>query len=158
MRESLLTLKALSKRHMKRVLFVVILFFAIFTYIVVRLTNEQIADIRANGASSATTNPKLPNTQSPDLTSPTISITTPQNTTQISPRSIITIRATASDNIGVDRVTFSVGGNTSTVYSPPFTYAWSVPDKIETEYKITATAFDLANNRASQSITVTSSQ
>ena len=94
----------------------------------------------------------------PDSTKPTISITSPQNGAIVQRRTDVIISATASDNIGVDHVTFSVGGNTSTDFTAPYSYSWSVAGKPKAKYTITATAYDAANNSASQSISVTSNK
>lgn len=95
---------------------------------------------------------------SSDTTKPTVTITNPLNGAVVARRGNVTIAASASDNVGVDRVTFSVGGNTSTVYNAPYSYNWSVAGKPNARYTITVTAYDAANNSASQTITVTSSK
>ena len=93
-----------------------------------------------------------------DTTRPTVSITNPQNGAVVIRRGTVNITASATDNVGVDRVTFSVGGNTSTDYSAPYSYSWSVSAKPNQSYTVTATAYDDANNSASHSINVTSNK
>lgn len=91
-----------------------------------------------------------------DTIKPTISITNPLNGSIVARRSTVTISANATDDMGIDHVTFSVGGNVSTDYAAPYSYSWSVGGKPNSRYTITATAFDAANNSSSQTITVTS--
>lgn len=91
-----------------------------------------------------------------DLIKPTISITNPLNGSFVQRRSTVTISSSANDNIAVDHVTFSAAGNTSTDYSAPYQYSWSVGGKPNASYTITAKAFDTSNNSATTSVQVTS--
>lgn len=93
-----------------------------------------------------------------DTTKPTVSITSPQNGVTIRRRSTVTISAGASDNVGVDRVTFTVDGNSSSDYTSPYQYAWSVPGKPNTSYTIRAIAYDTSNNTAVSQISVKSNK
>jgi len=93
-----------------------------------------------------------------DTIKPTVSITNPLNGAVVSRRSTVSITALASDNVAIDHVTFSVGGNTSTDYTAPYSYSWSVSGKPNSSYTITTTAYDTSNNTATQTIRVTSNK
>ena len=68
-----------------------------------------------------------------------------------------TVTATASDNVAIDRVVFTVNGTTlCTQRSSPYTCRWLVPKKANVHYTIGATVFDSAGNLATHTITVTS--
>ncbi len=101
---------------------------------------------------------RTPTPISGDTIRPSITITNPTNGAIVQRRGDVTVTASATDNVGVDRVTFSVDGNVSTDFSPPYSYSWSVSGKPNARYTITATAYDAANNSSSQTISVTSSR
>lgn len=92
---------------------------------------------------------------STDTTLPTVAITSPASGAVVS-GSALTISASASDNVGVARVEFSVEGNVvATDSTLPYTTSWdtrSVPNGSRT---VTATAFDAAGNFRSISRTIT---
>ena len=72
---------------------------------------------------------------------------------------ITSITASASDNVGVQRVVFSTSnGSASTDTSAPYSYAWSVPNTPNKSYTLTATAYDAAGNSTVSQITVKSSR
>jgi hypothetical protein len=98
-----------------------------------------------------------PSQPGPDTTPPTVSITQPTNGSRVSRGATITIKANASDDVGVEKVGFSVNG-TLTCVSPfaSYTCTWTVPSKARVTYTLTATAFDLAGNTASAAVKVTS--
>jgi len=91
-----------------------------------------------------------------DTIKPTVSITNPTNGAIVTRRSTVTITATASDNLAVDRVQFSVAGNVHIDYTSPYSYSWSVSGKPNSSYIITAIAYDARGNSASHSISVSS--
>ena len=93
----------------------------------------------------------------PDTTAPSVSITQPANGSKVSKGSTITIKAGASDNVGIAKVAFYVNG-TLTCVSPfaAYTCNWTVPSTTGVTYTITAKAFDIAFNSASSSVQVSS--
>jgi len=92
-----------------------------------------------------------------DTTAPTVSITSPANGATVARRSTVTITATASDNVGVTRVEFSVNGALQcTDTSAPYSCVWNVPNTRNQTYQLQAQAFDAAGNVGTASIQVTS--
>lgn len=93
-----------------------------------------------------------------DTTFPTVSITYPLNGSTVTRRSSVEIQATASDNIGVQRVEFYISGKKKCTDSlAPYTCLWSVPNKPNGKYNITARAYDTAGNITnSTNVSVTS--
>lgn len=92
-----------------------------------------------------------------DTTAPTVSITSPANGASVARRSTVTITATASDNVGVTRVQFSVNGAVQcTDTSAPYSCNWNVPNTRNQTYQLQAQAFDAAGNVGTASIQVTS--
>ena len=82
-----------------------------------------------------------------DEVPPTVWITSPPNLTYVRQNTLVTIRAEASDNVGVARVEFYVdlvGKCVDTV--APFTCNWVVPRGRGLYYLIEAAAFDAAGN------------
>lgn len=92
-----------------------------------------------------------------DTTPPTVSINSPVNGSTVTRKSNVTIAATASDNVGVARVEFSVNGvlQCSDV-SAPYSCNWKVPNPPNRTYQIQARALDGAGNSATAAIQVTS--
>jgi subtilisin family serine protease len=91
--------------------------------------------------------PPPPPPPAEDLVAPTVSITSPPNFTYVRQNSLVTLRASASDNVGVSRVEFYVdlvGKCVDTV--APFTCNWTVPRGRGLYYLIEAVAFDAAGN------------
>jgi glucose/arabinose dehydrogenase len=92
-----------------------------------------------------------------DTTAPTVSITSPADGASVARRSTVTITATASDNVGVTRVEFSVNGAVQcTDTTAPYSCNWLVPNTRNVTYQLQARAFDSAGNSGSASIQVTS--
>jgi hypothetical protein len=90
-----------------------------------------------------------------DSLPPTVSITNPANGSVVARNSTASITAAASDNVGVTKVEFYVGGSlVSTSLSVPYTVAWKVPPKNNATYTIKAVAYDAAGNTASATSTV----
>ncbi|MGE5141628.1 MAG: Ig-like domain-containing protein [Rudaea sp.] len=94
-----------------------------------------------------------------DSTPPTISITNPKDGSVVARAKSVTIAASASDNVGVTRVEFYVGGTlTCTDTVGPYTCAWQVPGKGGAKYALTAKAYDAAGNiGTSNTVNVTAS-
>ena len=78
---------------------------------------------------------------------PFVWITSPPNLTYVRQNTLVTIRAEASDNVGVSRVEFYVDLMPKCVDTvAPFTCNWVVPRGRGLYYLIEAVAFDAAGN------------
>jgi hypothetical protein len=94
-------------------------------------------------------------TVSPDQP-PTVAITAPLNNGTVVKGKTFVITATASDDVGVASVAFSVGGRLiCTDTTAPYTCSWAVPKKGNVKYTLLAVAKDTATRTASHTITVT---
>ena len=136
-------------------------------YTEVRLPNGQLGFVSTEfifsqgavpGEAGALIYYKAYPTQAPaDTTAPSVSITQPASGSKVSKGSTITIKASASDDVGIAKVAFYVNG-VLTCVSPfaPYTCNWTVPSTPGVTYTITAQAFDIALNSASSSVQVTS--
>jgi len=94
-----------------------------------------------------------------DTAPPTVSITLPLDGTVVKPISIVTISASASDDVGVTMVEFYVNGNLRcAVATSPYTCVWRVPKRSGTLYRLRAKAYDAAGNIGSSSIVKLTSQ
>ena len=100
-----------------------------------------------------------PTPSSEDTTAPTVSITSPAGGATVARRSTVNIAADATDNVGVTKVEFSVNGSlTCSDTSQPYSCSWKVPAKPNTDYTLTAKAYDAAVNFAFVNITVKSAK
>ena len=82
-----------------------------------------------------------------DSVAPTVSITSPAFFAPVRPNTLVTIRASASDNVGVQRVEFYVDLVAKCVdTTAPFTCNWIVPPGRGLYYLIEAVAYDAAGN------------
>ena len=89
-----------------------------------------------------------------DTTPPTVSVTAPTAGATVS--GDVSVTASASDNVGVARVEFSVDGvQEVTDTSPPYSYGWNTMQDAGGPHTILAKAFDTSNNSASKTIGVT---
>lgn len=87
---------------------------------------------------------------------PTVSITSPNDGAIVS--GTITIEAVASDDAGVTQVEFFIDGSETplaTVYTSPYTCTWDTTAATDSTHTITATATDMTDQTASDSISVT---
>jgi hypothetical protein len=108
---------------------------------------------------TATPKPTPTPTPTPvDKIAPKVSITYPLIGSGFSKNTAVTIKATATDNVGVSKVLFYYNNNLlCTVYSAPFNCNWTSPNiKTKLYYltTITARAYDLAGNSAVSSVSV----
>jgi glucose/arabinose dehydrogenase len=88
---------------------------------------------------------------------PAVSITSPADGALVTRKSVVTIAATASDNVGVTRVEFLVNGALQcTDTSAPYSCNWRVPSAPNKTFQLQARAFDLAGNSATAAATVRS--
>ncbi len=82
-----------------------------------------------------------------ETTPPTVSLTSPATGAVLA--GTVTVTATASDNVGVQRVDFYRGatllGSDTTA---PYSYAWNTTTVANGAYSLTARAFDAAGNQA----------
>jgi hypothetical protein len=82
-----------------------------------------------------------------DTTPPTVTITSPSNGSTVARGQVITITATASDNVAVTRVEFYVDGSLKcTDTSSAYACSWKATGKRGTNHSIEARAFDAAGN------------
>ena len=88
-----------------------------------------------------------------DTIPPTVDITSPANKTYV--HGTVPINVTATDNVGVTKVVFTINGNsyTDTNGTDGWSYNWNTMS-LNGVYNITATAYDAANNTQSQTIVV----
>jgi len=92
-------------------------------------------------------------TSTTDFESPEVSITSPSVNDIVS--GTVTIRATATDNVGVAQVVFAVNGVTlDTDVVSPYTAIWDADAAGTGFYALTATATDNANNCVCMSVYV----
>ncbi|MBJ6801436.1 Ig-like domain-containing protein [Geomonas propionica] len=81
-----------------------------------------------------------------DTIAPTIAITSPATKTYVS--GLVTIKANATDNVGVTKVDFFVSGKlVATVTQAPYSYVWDTTTVANnTSYTLSAKAYDAAGN------------
>lgn len=115
-------------------------------------------DAAGNSATSAPVSVNVAAPAPPDTTAPTAALTSPASGSTIARRSKTTISASASDNVGVARVDFTVDGTIAcSSAAAPFSCSWAVGGKAGKTYQLRAIAWDAAGNAgASASVTVMS--
>ena len=80
-----------------------------------------------------------------DTVTPTISVTAPTNNAAVS--GTISITASASDNVGVNKVEFYIDGVLLTATNvPPYNYNWNTTSVANGTYSLVAKAYDTSNN------------
>lgn len=90
----------------------------------------------------------------PDTTPPSVSLSAPADGATVSGQ--ITLSASASDNVGVDRVEFRIDGSLlASDSSAPYSSNWDSSTVSDGSHQISAEAFDAAGNSASDVINVT---
>ena len=83
----------------------------------------------------------------PDTQPPTTNITAPANNSRVNRATQVTIKATASDNVGVNKVEFYVNNAlTCTDKTAPYTCGWSVPRKMNLKYNLQSKGYDAKGN------------
>jgi hypothetical protein len=93
-----------------------------------------------------------------DTEPPVVIITWPADGQIIEKGSTFTVEAEATDNVGVTDVVFRLNGQTKCVDSTaPYTCQMTIDNTPDAAYEIVVTAFDAANNSASDSVTFFSS-
>jgi hypothetical protein len=95
-------------------------------------------------------------TAASDVTSPSVTFTTPSNGSTVSGASI-TLTATASDNVAVANVRFFVDGVAigSPVTASPYTITWDCTGMPDGPHRLDAFAQDTSGNSATSSINIT---
>jgi subtilase family protein/Big-like domain-containing protein/fervidolysin-like protein len=88
-----------------------------------------------------------------DTTAPSVSVVSPANGAMLA--GTVTLSASASDNVGVSSVSFSVAGSTVCTTTAPYSCNWNSASIANGGYyTLTATARDAAGNTNSSSISV----
>lgn len=89
-----------------------------------------------------------------DTVPPTVSITSPANGAVVN--GIVTVTATATDNVGVTRVEFYADTTLlGTVTTPPYAHSWDTTPFVNGAHQLVAKAYDAANNVGTSTISVT---
>ncbi|MEZ0393375.1 MAG: Ig-like domain-containing protein, partial [Pseudobdellovibrionaceae bacterium] len=105
-------------------------------------------------ADSGSTTPPPPTA---DTQAPVASITSPVNGALVKAGSVITISASASDNVAVTKVEIYTNGNLRcTKTAAPYSCSWTVPKRVGRTHQIQVKAYDAAGNVGSQTISVKS--
>ena len=105
---------------------------------------------------TATSNSVKVTVNNSDTTDPTVSITSPSNNATVN--GVVTVSATASDNVGVASVQLQVDGANvgSADVSAPYNFSWNTTSVSNGSHTLTAVAKDAAGNAAtSNSVKVT---
>lgn len=103
--------------------------------------------------SAQETKPGLITVIPPDTTAPSVSITQPLDSQVV--KDTIIIKATASDNKGVNRVEFYIDNTFQSADNiSPYEYFWDTQTVVDGPYTLEAQAYDEAGNRAQESIAV----
>ena len=90
-----------------------------------------------------------------DNTLPILSITSPANGSSIPANGQVSIKVSATDNVGVTKVEIRIDGVLkATLTVAPYTYTWNAKKVAKGPHTIMATATDTAGNNASTSVTV----
>jgi hypothetical protein len=112
--------------------------------------NAVATDAAGNSTTSATVFAQVNNA---DITAPTVRILTP---TGGAVSGAVGITASASDNIGVAGVQYTLNGAAlgAELKTAPYAYSWNTTGLAPGNYTIGATARDAAGNRAAASVTV----
>jgi hypothetical protein len=89
-----------------------------------------------------------------EQTPPTVSITSPANSSSVS--GIVTINVNATDNVGVTKIEYYVNGQLiSTDLATPYVYSWDTTSLVPGAYTIITKAYDAAGNISQSSSSVT---
>ena len=92
----------------------------------------------------------------PDLTAPTVSITSPANATIFTTAQTVTIAASASDNVGVSKVELYNGtALLATDTTAPHSFAWAITSANNGSHSLTVKAYDAAGNSTVSTVAVT---
>jgi|GEM_PF-6503273 hypothetical protein len=116
----------------------------------------QVVSKDATGVSAASADNTFTTATPPDTTPPTVSMTAPANGATVS-GSNVTVSATASDNVGVVGVQFSLDSANlgAEVASAPYSVNWNTTSTANGAHTLAAKARDAAGNNSTSSISVT---
>ena len=108
-----------------------------------------VAAFDAGGNMSAQSSPPASaTTLTPDTTPPNVSLTAPTANNSLS--GIVTVSATATDNVGVASVQFQLDGINlgAAVTTAPYSISWNTATAANTSHTLTAVATDTSGNNA----------
>ena len=118
------------------------------------IASAQTVTVTATSVADPTKSASTTLSLVPDVVPPVITLTSPASGATVSGSIVVT--ATASDNVGVTNVQFSVDGTSvGSSASAPYSATWNTASLPNGSHQVTATASDAAGNTASQSATVT---
>jgi hypothetical protein len=110
-------------------------------------------DVAGNVGISSTVTVQVQNA-TVDSQAPVVSIASPTNGSVVSPGQVVTVSASATDNVGVTRVDlFASGKLLCTATAAPYACAWKVPRKGGASYALQAKGYDAAGNVGSSALT-----
>lgn len=113
----------------------------------------RAVDHAGNATLSAASLVTISNAPPTDTVPPTVALTAPADGAAV--RGVVTVSATASDNVAVQHVDFLVGGSlTGSASAPPYRFDWDTGTAAEGPVTVVARAFDTSGNRADASIGV----
>ena len=99
----------------------------------------------SNNVSDASTVTVSVSNTTPDTTPPSTSITTPTNSATVSGN--VVVQATASDNVGIQRVELLINGAVvASRTTSPYSFSWNTSNYVNTTHSIRTRAYDAANN------------
>src|SRR6267142_1189860 len=119
------------------------------------VARDGLLGLQFSSASISVTVNNAPPPPPADTTPPTVSITFPGNGQAVS--GTVTVKADASDNVGVAGVQFSIDGNNlgAEDTSAPYSVSWNTATVSDGSHTVTAVARDAAGNTTPSSVTVT---
>ena len=110
----------------------------------------------AGNSSSVSTQVGINAAPSGDVTAPVVSITSPAGGSSVAAGATVSVGVSASDNVGVSSVGFSVDGTLkSTLAAAPYNFSWNTAGVASGTHTLMATAKDAAGNTSYASILVT---
>ncbi|HKS90763.1 MAG TPA: Ig-like domain-containing protein [Tepidiformaceae bacterium] len=118
-------------------------------------SNSIVATYGGDSSNAASTSPTLSQMVSSvtDTTPPVVTITSPANGATVASK--VTIKASATDNVGVVSLTVSIDGAVvATTNTGSLSFNWNTRKAANGSHTIAATAKDAAGNQATTSITV----
>lgn len=108
----------------------------------------------AGNTASASAQVTVNTVSNTDVTNPTVNITSPASGASVT--GTVDIAATASDNIAVSSVRFSIDGTVAaTDNTSPYNFSWNTSSVAAGIHTITVAAYDAAGNTSSHTINVT---
>jgi hypothetical protein len=118
------------------------------------IVKVQATAFDAAGNTSRYTLDVTVNNQGPDIEAPSMAITAPSDGATVSGN--VQVSATASDNVGVTKVTFAIDGVwAGKDTTAPYSFNWDSTTHADGIAKVQATAFDAAGNTDTYTLSVT---